>query len=69
MKSKELFSIFFFDHIQEQFRDNKSMKIDFPLNLMVYHRKIITFIKQNAMANWASIKDSIELKGAFKNII
>ena len=41
-------------------RHNKSMKIDFPLTLMVYHRQIITFIKtQNAMANWASIKDSI----------
>ena len=27
--------------------------------LMVYHRKIITFIKkQNASANWSSIKDS-----------
>ena len=30
------------------------------LNLMVYHRKISAFIKkQNALANWASIKDSI----------
>ena len=36
-------------------RHNKSMKIDFPLTLMVYHRKISTFIKkQNALANWAS---------------
>ena len=27
-------------------------------SLMVYHRKIISYEKQNAMANWASIKDS-----------
>ena len=41
-------------------RHNKSMKIDFPLTLMAYHRKIGTIIKkQNTMANWASIKDSI----------
>ena len=41
-------------------RHNKSMKIDFHLTLMVYHRKISTsIIKQNALANWASVKDSI----------
>ena len=37
---------------------------------MVYHRKISTIIKkQNALANWASIKESIQLKSALKNII
>ena len=51
-------------------RHNKSMKIDFPVTLMVYHRKISIFIrKQNALANWASIKDSIQLKSALKNVI
>ena len=40
-------------------RHNKSMKTDFPVTLMVYHRRMSTFIKkQNALANWASIKDS-----------
>ena len=51
-------------------RQNKSMKIDFPLTLIVYHRKISTFIKkQNTLANWASIKESIQLKTALKNVI
>ena len=37
-------------------RHNKSLKIEFPLTLMVYQIKISTFIKkQNPMANWASI--------------
>ena len=41
-------------------RHNKSMKIDFPLTLMVNDRKIITSIeKQSALANRASIKNSI----------
>ena len=45
-------------------------KTNFPLTLMVYHRKISTLIKkQNAMAYWASIKDSIQLKITFKNVI
>ena len=44
-------------------RHNKSIKIDFLVTLMVYHRKIGTFIKkQNALANWVSFKDLIELK-------
>ena len=35
-------------------RHNKSIKSDFPLTLIVYHRKISTFIKkQNALANCA----------------
>ena len=51
-------------------RHDISMKIDFPLNLMVYHRKISKSIKkQNALANWASIKESIQLKDALKNVI
>ena len=51
-------------------RHNKSMKIKFPVTLMVYHRKIGTSIKkQNALANWVSIKDLSPLKSAFKNII
>ena len=33
-------------------RHNKLLKIDFPLTLMVYYRKISTFIrKQNTMAH------------------
>ena len=41
---------------------HKPLKIDFPLTLMVYDRKVITSIKkQNAMANWASIKDYRDL--------
>ena len=41
-------------------KHKKSMKIDFPVTLMVYPRKISTFIKkQNALANWASVKDLI----------
>ena len=40
------------------------------LTLMVYHRKIGTFIKkQNTMANWGHLSDSIQLKSALKNII
>ena len=35
-------------------------QVDCLLALKVYHRKISTFIKkQNALANWASIKESI----------
>ena len=46
------------------------IQVDFPVTVMVYHRKIVTFIKkQNEMADWASIKDSIKLKSAFQNII
>ena len=46
------------------------MKVDFPPTLMAYHRKISTFIKkQNALANWASTKESILLKSALKNVI
>ena len=42
----------------------------FFFNLDGLSQKISTFIKkQNALANWASIKDLIQLKGAFKNII
>ena len=37
---------------------------------MICHRKISTFIKkQNTLANWASIKESIQLKSALKNIV
>ena len=51
-------------------RHNKFLKIDFNFPLMIYHRKISTFIKkQNAMAYEASFKDSIWLKNAFENII
>ena len=53
-------------------RHNRSIKIDFPLVLMVYHRKISTFIKkQNALANCASIKESIQpflVKSALKSL-
>ena len=48
-------------------RYNKSVKIDFALTLMVSHRKIsISIKKQNALASWASIKDSIKLKSTLK---
>ena len=59
-----------FVYLQVVSRHSISMKIDFPLTLMVYHRKISAFIrKQNALANWASIKDSIYKKKHFKNVI
>ena len=51
-------------------RHNKFFKIDFSLSLVVYQRKISTLIEeQNVMAYAASIKDLIQLKSAFENII
>ena len=49
---------------------HKSIKIDFPLTLTVYQRKISTFVKkQSVMACGASnIKDSILLKSSITNI-
>ena len=51
-------------------RHNKSMKIDFPAILMVHHRKVSTFFeKQNALANWASIKNFDLAKKCIQSII
>ena len=51
-------------------RQKKILQVNFPLTLMVYHRKISKFIKkQNAVTYGASIKDSNQVKSAFKNIV
>ena len=51
-------------------RQKEYQQLNFPLTLLVYHIKISILIKkQNVMAYRASIKDSIQLKSAFKHII